>query len=150
VNQRPLTITHLSENVTRFSNVANQKTKLLSYTAPDGVSVDISNPFQLMTKLVDAAGVQIPANSVLYIAKRTRGDDWENYGSKVLYAPYYDTSEAQQRNAQFLQNTYHPLSGYDLIRLTEGDRLEIYIESPVVVDLNRPESRFEMKAFFSN
>jgi hypothetical protein len=148
--QRPLTITHLSENVTRHVPVANHKTKLLTYTAPDGVTTDIPNPFQLVTKLFDGAGVQIPANSFLYIAKKSRGGDWEDYASKVLYAPYFDTTESDQRNAKFLQNTFHPLANYDLIRLTEGDRLEVYVDSPVAVDLNRPETRLELKALFTN
>ena len=148
--QRPLTITHQSENVTTFVSVAGQKTLLLRYVAPDGVTVEIPNPFQLVTKLFADGAVQIPANSTIFIAKKTRGDDWENYASKILYAPYYDTSERDQRDAKFLQNTFHPLAGYDLIRLTEGDSLEVYINSSVAVDLTEAGTRFEIKALFSN
>jgi hypothetical protein len=100
-------------------------------------------------KLVDSLGVQIPANSYIYIAKTRPGDDFPTFIRKIPYAGYFDLDETEQRDVRFTASTIHDL-GVMGIENAESHKLEFYIESTATVDLSRPETRFEFVAFENN
>ena len=109
-----------------------------------------------MVKLFDNAGNQIPPDSDLIIAKRSRPDDHPEFIAKVQYAAYYDLTESQQRDAKYYQNilqTLAPLrvgAQIQAIRFRQEELVEIYVESSVTVDLNRPGTRLEFAAGVDN
>jgi hypothetical protein len=139
-----------SQEVKQYTGANNIiRKKLIDVVTPKGTTYAFKGPLQIFLKLVDAAGVQIPASSYLVIAKRRPGDDFETLIRRIPYSGYYDISETQQRDVRFTASTIHDL-GVAGIENPENHVLEFWIESPVTVDLTRPETRVEFTAFENN
>jgi len=142
--QRTRRILHTSQEVVRFTPVANNPSRLLTITTPLGARYYYNNPFPLILKLFAAGGVQIPATSTLLIGKRRPGEDFPTFVRMVSYAAYFDLTEGQQRDERFRGNTLHDLgTDIDAISNPQHHELQIWVESPVVVALTEAATRFE-------
>lgn len=143
-NQRTRRLLHTSAEVTRHVPVAAHISQMLTITTPLGARYIYGNPFPLILKLFTADGVQIPATSNLLIAKRRPGEDFPTFVRLISYAGYFDLTEGQQRDDRFAGNTFHDLGSVIAgISNPEHHQLQFWVESPVVVDLTRIETRFE-------
>lgn len=138
-----------SQEVTRFVSVANVRSKLLEVLTPEGTTYTFANPFYLVAKLVDAAGAQIPPNAKLFITKLRPAESWETIFAEIPYANYYDLTESQQRSAEYAASILNQCE-FDSVVNPQGHKLVVYIEAPVAVDLNRPETRFQINAYENN
>lgn len=149
---RTRTILHTSTEVTRHTPAAGFNTRLLTITTPSGTRYIYPNPLGIILKLFTAAGVQIPPTSHLFVFKRRPGEDFPmNFLRRIPYAAYHDLTEGQQRDERFRHATLHDL-GSEIAEISnpEDHELQIWVESPVVVDLARAETRFETIAYEIN
>lgn len=147
ITHRTRRILHTSQEVVRFTPVANHPSRLLTITTPQGARYFYSNPFPLVLKLFSAAGVQIPATSRLLIGKQRPGEDFPTFVRMISYAAYFDLTEAQQRDQRFMDNTLHDL-GTEIAAILnpEMHQLQIWVDAPVVTNLALVETRFETTA----
>lgn len=151
---RPITVLFTSPEFAAYSG--KQRVKIGTFTVPRGATWVLPNPLPLIAKLYDNAGNQIPPDSDLIIAKRSRPDDHPEFIAKVQYAAYYDLTESQQRDAKYYQNilqTLAPLrvgAQIQAIRFRQEELVEIYVESSVAVDLSQAGTRLELPAGVDN
>ncbi|MCX7782151.1 MAG: hypothetical protein N2318_00730 [Meiothermus sp.] len=151
---RPITVLYTGPEFTPHSG--RQRVKIGTFTVPRGATWVLPNPLPLILKFYDGSGNQIPPDSDVFIAKRSRPDDHPEFIAKVQYAAYYDLTEAQQRDAKYYQNilqTLAPLrvgAQIQAIRFRQEEQIEIYVESSVAVDLTQPGTRFELPAGVDN
>lgn len=140
-----------SEEVTLFTPVANYRSPVLKMKTPVGTAYGMENPFQLIAKLYTSGGVQIPANSNLFVALKTPRQDYERYLRKIPYAAYYDLSEGNQRDVRFNNSTLHVLDVSDsMVRVPEDFEIQFWLESSVVADLTHANTRFEFSVLEDN
>ena len=149
MNKGTKQIFHTSQEVTRFASTANVRSKLLEVLTPEGTTYTFANPFYLVQKLVDSAGAQIPPNSKIFILKLRPAESWETLFAEIPYANYYDLTESQQRSAEYAASILNQAE-FDNMVNPQGHKLVVYIESPVAVDLTRPETRFQINAYENN
>ncbi|WP_457638430.1 hypothetical protein [Oceanithermus sp.] len=136
---------HTSEEANIIGpGVANRKVSVLKFTVPEGATWLLRNGAQLVMKLFDSAGNEIPNNSFVYIYKRRKGEDGEVFLTKQSYAPFFDLTPGEQRNDKYAKQTRVDLGVMDGARFTEGDAIEIWVESPAAVDLTHANTRFEL------
>lgn len=151
---RPITVLFTSPEFAAHSG--KQRLKVGTFTVPRGASWVLPNPLPIVAKLYDSGGNQIPPDSDLIIAKRSRPDDHPEFIAKVQYAAYYDLTESQQRDAKYYQNILQTLAPLRVgaqiqgIRFRQEELLEIYVESSVTVDLSQPGTRLELPAGVDN
>jgi hypothetical protein len=144
-------ITHQSTEVTQFATAAGFNSKLLEIKTPEGAFYRFVNPMSLILKLLATGGAQIPANSKIFVFKRAPGADFGQFIRMIAYSPYFDLTESLQRDVRFRDATMHDLgAGIGGIDLPEDYTLEVWIESPVVVDLTETGTRFEVIAIEMN
>lgn len=136
-------ILHTVDEVTRYSNTPNVLSLLMKIKIPDGVSYTVDNPTRFFVKLFSALNVQIPNNSSFFFAAQKPGIDFPTFFVKNFYAPYFDLTTAQQRNAEGLDATTLRVGNLPQITLREGDEFQIWINSPVVVDMTLAGTTFE-------
>lgn len=149
---RERTILHTSEEVTRFVNTPNVISPLLFITTPDGTEYLYSNPSQIIAKLFDSGGVQIPHASAFFIFVRRPGEDFGAFMKKFVYAPYADLTVGQQRDVRNAPAITQSLGPVNLagIRAKEGYVLEVWARSALAIDLNRVGTAFEIKVVEQN
>jgi len=151
---RPISVLFTSPEFAAYTG--KQRLKIGQFTVPRGATWVLPNPVPIIAKLFDNAGNQIPPDSDLIIAKRSRPDDHPEFIAKVQYAAYYDLTESQQRDAKYYQNilqTLAPLrvgAQIQAIRFRQEELVEIYVESDVAVDLTKPGTRLEFPAGVDN
>lgn len=151
---RPITVLFTSPEFAAYTG--KQRVKIGTFTVPRGATWVLPNPLPLIAKLYDNAGNQIPPDSDLIIAKRSRPDDHPEFIAKVQYAAYYDLTESQQRDAKYYQNILQTLAPLRVgaqitgIKFRQEELLEIYVESTATVDLSRPGTRLELPAGVDN
>jgi hypothetical protein len=144
-------ITHQSAEVTQFATAANFNSKLLEIKTPEGAFYRFVNPMSLILKLLTTGGQQIPANSSIFLFKRAPGSDFGQFIRKIAYSPYFDLTESLQRDVRFRDATLHDLgAGVAGIDLPEDYTLEVWVESPVEINLSEAGTRFEVVAIEMN
>jgi hypothetical protein len=118
------------------------------FTVPSGANWILPNPLPMIIKLFSAADTQIPLDSRLVLTKRSSLGNKPEGIAQIQYSAYFDLTVIQQYNADFYQNIlanlFLPNNGSQIpaIRFQEGEILEIYVEPPVAVDLDQPDTRF--------
>lgn len=149
---RERTILHTSEEVTRFANTPNVISPLLFITTPHGTEYIYSNPSQIIAKLFDTGGVQIPHNSALFLFVRRPGEDFGSFMRKFVYAPYFDLTIGQQRDVRNAPAITQALGAVNLaaIRAKERYVVEFWVRSALAIDLNRAGTAFEIKVAEQN
>ncbi|WP_337871148.1 hypothetical protein [Meiothermus sp.] len=151
---RPITVLFTSPEFAAYTG--RQRVKIGIFTVPRGATWVLPNPLPLIAKLYDNAGNQIPPDSDLIIAKRSRPDDHPEFIAKIQYAAYYDLTESQQRDAKYYQNILQTLAplrvGVQIngIKFRQEELLEIYVESTATVNLSQPGTRLELPAGVDN
>lgn len=144
-------IIHTSSEVTQLQNAAGYRSPLFVIRTPEGAHYRFENPFQMILKLYDSGGNQIPATSRLYLYKKRPGEDLEIGVRMISYAGYADLSEAQQRDTRYREVTLHDLgSAISQISNPEDHELQVWIDSPVAVELSQAATRFEVVAIEEN
>ncbi len=135
-----------SEEVTKFTPVANYPVKLLEIKTPRGTSYIYPNPSKLVMKFYDSAAAQIPSKSELLFFKRRPGEDFGTFLGKVYYSAFYDLTEGQQRDTKNAAATTVAIGPVDMagVQNDQDHLLEVWINSPVVVDTTQAASRFEI------
>jgi hypothetical protein len=144
-----LIVTHRSDN---FQAGAGQVlTPLGSIVVPRGANYYLQNPFKFNAlKLFADGGAEIPADSYIYMFRRGPDQDWGKLVRKISYAPYYDLTEAQQRDDRFSDNLLIELdyddnmNRIDALEFRQDFRIEFYVQSSVAVDLTETPTRFEI------
>ncbi|HGY10249.1 MAG TPA: hypothetical protein ENK37_09425 [Oceanithermus profundus] len=126
------------------TGVANRKVSVLEFVVPEGATYLLRNAAQLVMKLFDAGGSELPPSSFVYLYKRRKGEDGEVFLTKQSYAPFFDLSAGEQRNDKFAKGTRVDLGVAPGARFTEGDAIQVWVESPAVVDLTHANTRFEL------
>jgi len=126
------------------TGVANRKVSVLEFLVPEGAKYLLKNGAQLVAKLVDSAGNEIPSDSFLYIYKKRAGEDGEVFLTKMAYGPFFDLTPGEQRNDKYAKHTRVDLGAVPGARFTEGDAIQIWVESSAVVDLANAKTRFEL------
>ena len=140
---RTRTVLHNSDEAKKLD--VNLK-PLLSVTTPEGATYRYQAPFDLKTKLYDENGNQIPSSSTIYLAKRRPGQDFPIFIRAIPYAGYFDLSNADQRNQQYAPSTLHDLGDrVQEIVNPEDHSLELWIDSPVEVDLDQSATLIEIR-----
>ena len=133
-----------------------QRVKVAEFVVPQGASWVIPNPLPVVLKLYDSAGNQLPHDTDVFLARKTRGFDAPEFLGKIQYASYYDLTEAQQRDAKYYQNilaTLSPAKGGVApqgFAFREGDILEIYVESSATPNLADARTRIELPVGVDN
>lgn len=133
-----------------------QRVKVAEFVVPQGASWVIANPLPVVLKLYDTGGNQLPHDTDVFLARKTRGFDAPEFLGKIQYAGYYDLSEAQQRDAKYYQNilvTLSPAKGGVTpqgFAFREGDILEVYVESSAVPNLMHTNTRIELPVGVDN
>lgn len=118
-----------------------QRVRIGGFTVPRGAAWVVPNPMPLVLKLFSAAGVQLPVDSRVILAKRRIPEDHPEFLAMVLYGHYFSMTEAQQRNAEFYSQILVRLSPLrvgsqiDGIRFGQEERLDIFLESSATVNL---------------
>lgn len=148
---RTRTIVHTSAEVTRHTPAAGFNSRLLSIVTPVGTRYVYTNPLPIILKLFNAAGVQIPPTSNLFLFKQRPGEDFGIFLRKIPYAAYHDLTEGQQRDERFRHATLHDL-GSEVAEVSnpEDHEFQVWVDSPVAVDLTRAETRFETTVIETN
>ncbi len=126
------------------TGVANRKVSVLEFIVPEGATYLLRNAAQLVMKLFDAGGNELPPSSFVYLYKRRKGEDGELFLTKQSYAPFFDLSAGEQRNKKYAKETRVDLGVHRGARFTEGDAIQVWVESPAVVDLTHANTRFEL------
>lgn len=151
---RPITVLFPSPEFAAHSG--KQRLKIGTFTVPRGATWVLPNPLPIVAKLYDSGGNQIPPDSDLIIAKRSRPDDHPEFIAKIQYAAYYDLTESQQRDAKYYQNILQTLAPVRVgaqikgIRFRQEELIEVYVESNVAVDLSQAGTRLELPAGVDN
>jgi hypothetical protein len=151
---RPITVLFTSPEFASFSG--RQRVRVGAFTVPRGAVWVLPNPLPLIAKLFSAPGVQIPPDSDLILAKRSRPDDHPEFIAKVQYASYFDLTESQQRDAKFYQNILQTLAplrvGVQIngIKFRQEEQIEIYAESSATVNLTVTGTRLELPVGVDN
>jgi hypothetical protein len=142
-------ITHKSDTFT--AGAGQTITPLGSIKVPVGAKYFLVNPFKFNAlKLFADGGAEIPADSYIYIFRRGPDQDWGEHLRKISYAPYYDLTEAQQRDDRFFSSLYIDMNydsegrRIDALEFTQEFSIEFYVKSSVAVDLTEPATRFEL------
>ena len=148
-NARPITI--LKGGTDYRDYTGRQRKKVAEFVVPAGASWVLPNPVPVVLKLYDTGGGQVPHNTDVYLARKTKGFDFPEYLGKIQYASYRDLTEAQQRDAKYYQNILASLSPIRAdsppgFIFKEGDMLEVYVELDVAISLNisDPRTRLEL------
>lgn len=127
--------------------VADRKIEVAKYTVPDNTRFGLENGAQLVMKLYDGSGNEISRDTYVYIYAKRGGFDGEEFVAKIPYSVYYDLSIGDQRNQKFRDQTRvnfaKPVKG---VALGPGDELQIWVESPDVVDMTDGKTVFEIEA----
>jgi len=126
------------------AGVANRKVSVLEFLVPEGAEYLLKNGAQLVAKLFDNAGVEIPSSSFLYFYKKRKGEDGEVFLTKMAYGPFFDLTPGEQRNDKYTKWCRVDLGVIPGARFTEGDAIQVWVESPAEVDLTNPKTRFEL------
>lgn len=148
---RPRTILHTSPEVTQLTPVAGYRSPLLAITTPEGVVYNYKTPLQLYTKLFDVDDQEIPPQSKIIIGKQSTDEELPRYLRSIDYSPYFDLSEAQQRDIRFVESVRHEFGrGIEVVKNPEGHLFLVEIDAPVVVDLSNSKTRFELRVQESN
>jgi len=124
--------------------VANRKVSVLEFIVPEGATYLLRNAAQLVMKLFDSSGNELPPSSFVYLYKRRKGEDGELFLTKQSYAPFFDLSAGEQRNEKYAKETRVDLGVQAGARFTEGDAIQIWVESPSAVDFTHANTRFEL------
>lgn len=131
-----------------------QRKRFWEYLVPSGVkSFSITNPWTLILKLFGAGGVQIPANSKIFLAGWKRGEHSPVFFAEIPYAPYFNLSVAEQYNKDFQSKITHIIreqaqgQGYTF---TEGDRLVLYVVGGLDPDLTQAGTTIQFTGFIDN
>jgi len=147
---RPIDITESSAEVTKFDGTAGVLSPFLYITTPKGATYRYPGVAQIILKLFDAGGVQLPKDARLVVGRTKRGDKFPTFFAEILYSNYYDISAADQRNVKYQDSIRQQLGGFDEIVCRENDRLEFWVESSVAVDKDQAATRFNIKASIEN
>jgi hypothetical protein len=158
---KPITLSNSSNPaiVTLVANTLNVMTPAATFTAPVGsefyipaVSENAQGTPKRGTYLVldlrDAAGVKLPANTLVRISFQNPGKESEENVRTVPHGIWTTLDSAQQRNADFrdrLLDSFVMGEEYpNGIRITEGGLLNLELKSAVAVDWTK--STFEVAA----
>jgi len=126
------------------TGVANRKVSVLEFVVPEGATYLLKNEAELVMKLFDGSGNEIPPSSFVYFYKKRKGEDGEIFLTKMSYGPFFDLTPGEQRNDKFAKRTRVDLGVAPGARFTEGDAIQVWVESPAVVDLTHANTRFEL------
>lgn len=147
-------ITLQSQEVQLFTPAVGIWSPLIVITTPQGTTYKYGykngqaiGKLWLLLKLFDNTGTQLPASTMLGIAKHNQGRSSfiETRIKEFPYAGYYDLSNNDQRAVQFEEQVYHEL-GVPFIGNPQYDQLILYINGPVVPVLTQPATLFETVA----
>lgn len=133
-----------------------QRVRIGAFTVPRGANWIVPNPVPMIAKLFSAAGVQLPVDSAIVLAKRSRPDDYPEYIARIPYSTFFDLTEVQQRDARNYQHilfTLSPLrvgSQIQAIRFRQEELLELYLESTATVNLAVAGTRLEFPVGVNN
>jgi hypothetical protein len=128
-----------------------QRQLAATFTVPSGASWVIPNPLPVVLKLYDSAGNQLPPSTSVFLARKSQGFNFSEFLGEIKYSPYYDLTEAQQRDSKYYPNILAILSPLRAntppagFLLKEGDILEIYVETDdtSALNLSNPNTRIE-------
>jgi hypothetical protein len=148
-NARPFTVIINDPYYQTYTGLQRQLAS--TFTVPSGASWVLPNPVPIVLKLYDANGNQLPPSTNVYLARKSNGYNFPEFLGEIKYSPYYDLTEAQQRDSQYYPNilaTLSPLrSGNPPLGFLfkEGDILEIYVETndTAALSLSNPNTRIE-------
>ena len=87
----------------------------------------------------------LAAEELLFF-KRRPGEDFGTFLGKVYYSAFYDLTEGQQRDTKNAAATTVAIGPVDMagVQNDQDHLLEVWINSPVVVDTTQAASRFEI------
>jgi hypothetical protein len=132
-----------ADNVTLTENVANVRTKIFELLVKQGQIVELVNQTDTrngvktgLAAVIDlhTATSEISRGSRLFIAVEGPSAEFETFVRRFPYAPYFDLSTSDMRSEDFKGRLAEAL---DLntrgIRLREGAKLQLFLESPDVV-----------------
>lgn len=146
---RELKLLHTSEDA-RVTTSDIPLKPLIEFLTPDGATYFYRNPLQIVAKLFDATGAELPADTLLYIFKSAPGKDFNTPVRVIPYSNYFGMSVVQQRSAEFAQNTFHSLGNPSGIENPEGHKLVVMYESTVSCDMTRAGTTFEIVPLAEN